>query len=96
MDSNHIHAVAEAVAIQVARTLGEAVVIREWMAPGDVFQYCGISKQRLEFLRRNGGGPAYSMRGDKTVRYRRTDIDAWLLDGMCDGNVPRDTRRGAV
>jgi hypothetical protein len=39
--------------------------------------YLKLSKQRLESLRLRGGGPKF-VKLQRSVRYRRTDLDAWL------------------
>ena len=39
---------------------------------------CGLSKPTLERYRLTGSGPAFLKIGRKAVRYRETDLDAWL------------------
>ncbi|MCL4671851.1 MAG: helix-turn-helix domain-containing protein [Sphingomonadaceae bacterium] len=39
--------------------------------------YCRLGKPTLERFRITGGGPAYLKLGG-AVRYRRSDLDAWL------------------
>ena len=43
--------------------------------------YIRLSKPTLERLRLNGDGPCYAKMG-KAVRYRRTDLDAWLASRL--------------
>lgn len=40
-------------------------------------QYLRLSRQTLELLRLQGGGPRYAKLG-RSVRYRRTALDEWL------------------
>ncbi len=40
-------------------------------------KYLGLNKRRLEVLRSQGGGPVYAKLG-RNVRYRRSDLDAWV------------------
>ena len=41
--------------------------------------YMGVSRQLLELMRVDGGGPRYAKLG-RLVRYRRTTLDAWLAE----------------
>jgi excisionase family DNA binding protein len=41
-------------------------------------EYLGLSRQFLEGARHKGGGPAY-IKLSRAVRYRRADLDAWML-----------------
>ena len=41
--------------------------------------YLSVSRQLLELLRVQGGGPRFSKLG-RLVRYRRAALDAWLID----------------
>lgn len=43
--------------------------------------YCGMTARSLEDLRYRKAGPAFSKVGGRIVRYRRADLDAWLLAG---------------
>ena len=55
------------------------------MVSQDVFdtegaaKYLGVSKQLLELLRVQGGGPRYA-KLQRLVRYRRVALDAWLIE----------------
>ena len=52
-----------------------------WMTPEEAAQYLKLSVQTLANKRSNGTGPAYSAKCG--VRYRRSDLDAWMLgDGL--------------
>ena len=43
--------------------------------------YIRLSKPTLERLRLKGDGPCYAKMG-KAVRYRRSDLDAWLASRL--------------
>lgn len=80
---NPIHAMAAAVAEEVTRALAKGTpIVPEWLSPQQVKAYCGISVPQLENYRRKGGGPPFSMRGDKTIRYSRADLDAWWRENL--------------
>ena len=40
--------------------------------------YVGCSPSLLALLRRTGGGPAFYRVGRRLIRYRLTDLDAWI------------------
>lgn len=50
----------------------------EWMAPNKAAAYIDGSISTLAKLRLRGGGPVFCRIGH-AVRYRRADLDAWLL-----------------
>jgi hypothetical protein len=55
---------------------------QEWLGPKEAAIYSGITVKTLEALRRDGKGPCYCKPNGKVmVRYRRADIDAWMLAG---------------
>lgn len=45
----------------------------------DAAQYLCVSKQLLELLRAQGGGPRYA-KLQRLVRYRRVALDEWLIE----------------
>lgn len=47
------------------------------MTSDDLADYLGVPKKTLEQWRYLGKGPAYAKVG-KHVRYRRSDVDAWV------------------
>lgn len=57
---------------------GSASPWPEWMQPEVAAEYVGSSKSTLAKLRLRGGGPAFCRIG-RAIRYRRTDLDEWLL-----------------
>ena len=44
----------------------------------EVAQLIGQSVRNLERLRIDGGGPVYIKLGGRCVRYRETDVEAWI------------------
>ena len=49
-----------------------------YLTTREVHEYTGISIKELERLRRDGGGPLFCNPSPKIVRYKSTDVDAWL------------------
>lgn len=41
-------------------------------------KYLGISEAVLRLWRSEGKGPRFFKAGEKLVRYRRADVDAWI------------------
>ena len=50
----------------------------EWLAPEPAAEYVDSSTSTLAKLRLRGGGPRYCRIG-RAIRYRRSDLDDWLL-----------------
>jgi excisionase family DNA binding protein len=46
--------------------------------PVKAAKYMGVSEATLRLWRSEGKGPQYFRAGDKLVRYRRADLDAWI------------------
>lgn len=49
-------------------------------------KYLGLAKSTLEAWRVRGGGPAFLKYGNKAVRYRQADLDAFQ-----EGSLRRNT-----
>ena len=64
----------------VARVKDE-LVTPEWLTPDQAAVYCGLTARGLEDLRYRKAGPVASKVGGRIVRYRRADLDAWLVAG---------------
>jgi hypothetical protein len=64
----------------VARVKDE-LVAPEWLTPDQAATYCGLTARGLEDLRYRKAGPVASKVGGRIVRYRRADLDAWLVAG---------------
>lgn len=53
--------------------------MNEWMTDDEVAALCGLSVKTVQKWRYRGGkGPAYVKLGG-AVRYRRADVEAWVL-----------------
>jgi predicted DNA-binding transcriptional regulator AlpA len=54
-------------------------------------EYLKVSKQLLDLMRLRGDGPIYCKLG-RLVRYRRADLNAWLVAHRCTStsNLSRD------
>ncbi len=48
------------------------------MTPQEAAKYIGVSEATLRLWRSRGEGPRYFRAGEKLVRYRRSDLDAWI------------------
>lgn len=46
--------------------------------PKQAAKYVGISEAALRLWRSEGKGPRHFKAGEKLVRYRRADLDAWI------------------
>ena len=60
--------------------------IKEYLSPIEAAEYTGISRSQLAKLRHSGRGCTYVRIGDSPtkaiIRYRRTDLDAWLESNL--------------
>jgi excisionase family DNA binding protein len=45
-------------------------------------RYVGVSPATLRLWRSQGQGPRHFKAGEKLVRYRRVDLDAWIEDRL--------------
>jgi predicted DNA-binding transcriptional regulator AlpA len=48
------------------------------LSPLKAAKYLGISEAALRLWRSEGRGPRHFRAGEKLVRYRRVDLDAWI------------------
>ena len=55
----------------------EQVMLLEVFTTDEAAQFLRLSRQTLELLRLQGGGPRYAKLG-RSVRYRRAALDEWL------------------
>lgn len=57
------------------------------LTPKEASRYLGISEAALRLWRGAGAGPAYFRAGERLIRYRRADLDAWIERrmGSCAG-----------
>jgi len=54
-------------------------------------KFLGISPGTLRLWRSEGRAPRY-FRAGKLVRYRRTDIDIWIMDRLTDVPAAKEVR----
>jgi excisionase family DNA binding protein len=54
------------------------------LTPIKAARYLGVSEASLRFWRSEGKGPRHFKAGEKLVRYRRADLDAWIEARMID------------
>jgi excisionase family DNA binding protein len=48
------------------------------LTPKQAGKYVGVGKDTLRLWRSRGEGPRHFRAGKKLIRYRRTDLDAWI------------------
>ncbi len=58
------------------------------LTPKQAAKYMGISEGALRLWRSEGKGPRHFRAGEKLVRYRRADLDAWIEARL---SAPADT-----
>lgn len=66
---------------RVVARMKDELVTPEWLTPDQAATYCGLTARGLEDLRYRRAGPVASKVGGRIVRYRRADLDAWLVAG---------------
>lgn len=84
--------IADRVADRVAERLRAGAVAApadDYLTPKEAATVLKLSWKRLETLRREGGGPAYSKPGGR-IRYKRSDLDAWLTSKARRNTSQRD------
>lgn len=52
---------------------------KEWLSTAEAAEYLSLSRSHLNKLRCIGGGPRFSA-ATRAIRYRRSDLDAWMED----------------
>lgn len=76
-----VQRIAAAVADLLAPLMTPSTPNEEVMDTRGAAAYLKLSKQRLEIWRSTGGGPKYIKNG-RAVRYRKSDLDAFLDAGV--------------
>ena len=61
-----------------------AVGTPEYLDTIDAARYLGFSVQHLEIGRCRGYGPPYVRVGAKAIRYKRSELDRWMLERLVD------------
>jgi excisionase family DNA binding protein len=54
-------------------------------------RYLGVSEASLRLWRSGGECPRYFRAGDKLVRYRRADLDAWIESRLSEPKPKADS-----
>jgi hypothetical protein len=57
--------------------------LSKYLKPAQAADHCNLKLKALERHRQSGTGPAYIKRGERTIRYRLADLDAWMEEGLC-------------
>jgi len=78
VDKNLIRAATHA-----AKTINQENALKPELAA----KYIGVSEATLRLWRSHGEGPPYFRAGEKLIRYRRVDLDAWIESRL---NKPSD------
>ena len=76
---------------------GLVVAQTEWLTPEDAARYLSLTPKGLEDYRRpekRSDGPPFYRVNHRIVRYRRSDLDAWMLarGERLGGEVMADAR----
>lgn len=53
-----------------------------WMNTEGAAEYTSFAASTLEKMRTYGGGPRFAKCGGRSIRYRQSDLDAWLAETM--------------
>lgn len=88
MDSSFVE-LADAVAARIVRALADGSVripvATPWFSADEAADYLRTTVKALQHHRADGTGPRFSKVG-RVVRYRCTDLDAWLQSGERGSN----------
>jgi predicted DNA-binding transcriptional regulator AlpA len=49
---------------------------------GEAAEYLGFTQRALQAWRSRGGGPRYVRISSRAIRYRRCDLDAWIMQRL--------------
>lgn len=63
--------------VRIREAFGDQMMLPTSLDPDKAGLYVGVSKATLRAWKRKGIGPAY-FRAGKLIRYRRSDLDAWI------------------
>lgn len=55
----------------------------KYLTTAQAAECCNLKVKMLERMRQNGIGPKYIKVGQRIIRYRQEDLDAWLEGNMC-------------
>lgn len=62
----------------------EAIYQQHALTPREAARYLRVSEAVLRLWRSRGEGPQYYRAGEKLVRYRRADLDAWVTSRLSE------------
>lgn len=78
LDPQTLQLVREAASAALRELENHPYIPRVWVAPDGAAEYLSVSARILEDWRRAGTGPAWHRAGGRLIRYRLSDIDAWV------------------
>lgn len=70
--------VADRVIARLRSPVAEVVAEQEYLTTEQAAQLAGLSRAAFDRRRARGTGPRYVKIGDRCIRYRRADVEAWL------------------
>ena len=77
--NSELSLLAHAAAVAAVRELqNHPAIPRVWVSPEGAAEYLSVSARILEDWRRAGTGPAWHRAGGRLIRYRLSDVDAWV------------------
>lgn len=56
------------------------------LSPAQVAEWTGLNQNTLRYWRWKGQGPKWFRLGAKTVKYRASDVQAWLDEAYAETN----------
>ena len=63
----------------VADIRSDPPVIQQWVNSATAARHLGMSEKTLEAYRSSGRGPSFVRPNGRIVRYRISELDAWML-----------------
>lgn len=78
--------IAKAVLAHISTLIrtGELPVVTEFVGIEEAAQLCGVTPSALKAMRDTVRGPAYSKPTPRIVRYRVSDLEAWLASNRAE------------
>lgn len=76
----------EATAARLLQQLDQRATQR-FLTPAQAALYCGLTVKAFELRRACGTGPAFHRISTKTIRYTREQLDAWVIEGVTQGDA---------
>ena len=71
---------SDSITAAVLRAARDNPIVTTWMTPAEAAQYLRLKVRALEVMRHQGRGPTFYRVNCKLVRYRREDLDRFLLE----------------